>query len=77
MAKPKAKVAIAECPECGTSIRFHKALRAGQIVNCPECDETLQVMSTNPLELDWAYEEVEESDDYDDYDDYDDEDFDD
>lgn len=68
--KTKKKVLVAECPECGTAIRFHKTLQRGQIVHCPECVESLQVYSTNPLELDWAFEEEVGDYDYDEYSNY-------
>ena len=64
MAKPVQKVMVAECPECGSNIRFHNPLKLDQIVVCPECDEELQVVELNPLQLDWANDEVD--DDYED-----------
>ena len=59
MAKPTHKVLVAECPECETNIRFHKPLKLGQIVVCPECDEQLEVLQLDPLELDWAFNDYE------------------
>jgi lysine biosynthesis protein LysW len=66
---------VAECPDCETTIRFHRPLRVGQIVICPECEADLEVRQLNPLELYWAFEYEDEYDQYDDYDEY--EDFDD
>ena len=83
MAIPSGKVLVAECPECETRIRFPKAPQIGAILTCQECDETLQVVSLSPLELDWAYDDNEfeewEEEEWDDdsEDDYDDDDYDD
>jgi lysine biosynthesis protein LysW len=66
MAKSLPKTLVAECPECGSNIRFHKPLRTGQIVICPECDEKLEVTSLDPLELDWAFDD--DDDDYEEWD---------
>ena len=65
MAKSNHKVAIAECPECETNIRFHKPLKVGQIVICPECEERLEVRQLNPLELDWTFDDYDDDYDYD------------
>jgi lysine biosynthesis protein LysW len=62
MAKSISKVLIAECPECESHIRFHRTLRLGEIVTCPECSERLEVSDMDPLELDWAFED--DDDDY-------------
>ena len=57
---------MADCPECNSRLRFHKSLKIGQLMVCPECDETLEVASLRPLELDWAEEEPRDSEEYDD-----------
>jgi hypothetical protein len=39
----------------------------GQEVACPHCDAELEVIETDPVELDWIYEDdVDEDDDDDD-----------
>jgi predicted RNA-binding Zn-ribbon protein involved in translation (DUF1610 family) len=43
MANSTHKVMVAECPECETNIRVHRALKVGQIFICPVCDERLVV----------------------------------
>lgn len=53
----------AVCPDCGEEISLRGTIRIGQEVICPHCDAELEVVETEPVELDWAY-----SDDYD-YDD--------
>jgi lysine biosynthesis protein LysW len=51
------RVSLADCPECTSVLRFHKSLRVGQLVVCPDCDETLEVVSLHPLDLSWANED--------------------
>jgi lysine biosynthesis protein LysW len=58
-------VTLADCPECSVRLRFHKPLNVGQLVVCPECDETLNVVSVRPLELRWADEDPWDIEDYD------------
>lgn len=48
------------CPECGTMVNVGGNPYVGQQVTCPECDALLEVVSLNPLELDWAYEDVDD-----------------
>lgn len=78
---PKSEKSIsARCPECDSRIYFEKTPDMGQMLSCPECGTSLEVVKTRPLELDWAFEPedvVNDYDDYDDFDDYDDEDDDD
>lgn len=51
----------AYCPECDTRIRLVKKVKEGQYVTCQECQELLEVISLNPIELTWAMEEETES----------------
>jgi hypothetical protein len=37
----------------------------GQKLTCPHCDAELEVISLNPLELDWAYDWSWDEDDED------------
>jgi lysine biosynthesis protein LysW len=80
----KATKALTVCLDCGAEIRFRRAPHLGQIVTCTQCDTILEVVSRNPLELDWAfadpleddlegeyeYEDIEDEYDYDDEDSY-------
>lgn len=50
----------AYCPECDTRIRFRKRPPVGELLTCPECMEELAVTSTRPIELEWAYEELDD-----------------
>lgn len=68
------------CPDCGEKITLNPT-RIGQKLTCPHCAADLEVISTDPLELDWLYDwdwedEEEEEDEDEDEDDDDDEDYD-
>ncbi len=56
----------AQCPECDAWIRVPGSVELWDTMECPTCNAELQLISTNPPELDYA-----------DFDDYDDEDYDD
>jgi transcription initiation factor IIE alpha subunit len=53
-----ANIFYAYCPECDTRIRFHKQPIRGDRITCSECMEQLEIVSTQPIELDWADEYV-------------------
>ena len=59
---------IAVCPECEMEIHVDEEVDKGDLLNCEECDATLEVVGLDPIELDLATEEDEyEDDDEDDY----------
>ena len=64
----KTRVSIARCPDCGEKIRMEGAIQIGRQVFCPECDSELEVVDTQPVTLDWAYEDEEEEEEEDDED---------
>lgn len=67
-------MAVATCAECDEEIEVSDRARVGQRVVCPNCGARLEVVSSNPLELDPAYDEEEDwDDDDDDFDDLDEE----
>ena len=44
---------MAHCPECEASIDLEPDdVEEGQRMDCPECGAELEVVNTNPLELD-------------------------
>ncbi len=43
---------MAHCPECEAVIDVGDEIEEGETVDCPECNVKLEVVSTNPLELD-------------------------
>lgn len=63
----------AYCPDCDSEIYFSKRPALGQTVICKECNAHLEVVETDPIELDWALEEEELDDEFEyEYDDDDD-----
>ena len=70
---------MAQCPECEAIIDLEgEDVEEGQLVDCPECGEELEVVNTNPVELDLSEEEEEmdkeEEDDFEDEEEEEDED---
>jgi alpha-aminoadipate carrier protein LysW len=47
---------MAECVECGAEVSLHDNLEAGEIVDCATCGAELEVLATDPVELDSAPE---------------------
>lgn len=56
MAKKKATT---YCLECDARILI-KSARAGQTVICNHCNTKLEVVDTDPVELDWYYEKPQQ-----------------
>jgi hypothetical protein len=52
-----AKMVLADCPECDEQISLKSNVVWGHQVTCPHCDAGLEVINTDPVELDWVYEE--------------------
>ena len=58
------------CPDCDETLDVGNHPKKGQTVTCENCGAYLEIVSTSPVELDWA------DDDYDDDDfDYEDDDY--
>jgi len=57
MSDIKAQAVSATCPDCGKAVRLKSPVRLGQEITCPNCDAELEVIETDPVELDWIYEE--------------------
>lgn len=53
----------AYCPHCDSRVVFGKRPVKGQRVRCRECGTELEVVRLNPLEVDWADEEMERDED--------------
>lgn len=69
--KHKNNTPTAVCPDCGEKITLRGSIHIGREVVCPNCDAELEVVETDPLELDWIgedyeayYDEEEEEDDW-------------
>lgn len=50
---------IATCPICEEKIRLSKKVSILDRLCCPTCDALLEVLSTNPIEIDWIYYDEE------------------
>jgi lysine biosynthesis protein LysW len=47
----------AKCPLCGEKIKIGVKPWKGQKLECPACEEILEVVTLNPLSLDWPYDD--------------------
>lgn len=45
------------CPDCGERVPLTMPVRLGMRVTCPNCEAELEVVETEPIELDWVYED--------------------
>jgi lysine biosynthesis protein LysW len=59
---------VVDCVDCGERIALSGRLELGQFVGCPECGTAMQVVSLDPVEVDWVGDEPvytdEEEDDW-------------
>jgi alpha-aminoadipate/glutamate carrier protein LysW len=51
---------MANCPECRTALDLDDEVEEGQTIDCPECGVELQVVNTDPVELEALSSEEEE-----------------
>ena len=63
--KTKTRIVRADCPDCAARIQVPTPVRIGQQLLCPNCDAELEVIDTDPVELDWVYDEYDEDEDED------------
>lgn len=49
-----------ECPVCGNLVQYSGKLFEGQIFSCPACESMIEVILTDPIELDVYHYEGEE-----------------
>lgn len=61
---------FAACVSCGARVPVGKNPKMGQQHTCPSCNEVMEIVWLDPVELDWPMDD----DDYDDDEDYYDED---
>ena len=54
---------MAACPECEAVIDMENEIEEGQTLDCPECGAELEVVNTNPVELELISKEDEEEED--------------
>ena len=55
--------AMTRCPDCGRQIELWPLLQVGEELICPHCEANLEIISLDPVELDWAYIPPAEDDD--------------
>lgn len=60
MARNQPKEIIGICLECDSPIPFSEPPHLGQLVTCPQCQSTLEVVRKFPLELDWPLSDEED-----------------
>lgn len=49
------------CPECEAALDVEDdEVEEGEVINCPECGAEMEVVQTNPIELERIEEEDEE-----------------
>ena len=58
---PKGKVR-ARCPGCSAWVTLRDAIEEWDVVNCPECNTLLEVVSLRPPTLDLASDSLAEDD---------------
>ena len=51
---------IATCPECEGEVTLTDNFEEGEILSCDECGLDLEIISTDPIELNLAPEEDED-----------------
>jgi lysine biosynthesis protein LysW len=51
--------AVAACPGCGDRLALTGQVKLFQRVVCPNCGAELEVVETEPVELEWAYEDYD------------------
>ncbi|HOC20724.1 MAG: hypothetical protein GYA30_09965 [Chloroflexi bacterium] len=56
-------MASAVCPSCGETIKVTGQVKIGRYITCPICDEMLEIIDVNPIELDWAFYDDEDNED--------------
>jgi hypothetical protein len=54
------KMVTVSCLDCENPIELNYRPIRGQIISCPHCNAELEVMNTQPLELEFYYEYEEE-----------------
>jgi alpha-aminoadipate carrier protein LysW len=69
------EMALVTCVECDEEIELNGRPRLGQTLVCISCGAQLEVVSTNPIEVDWADDEGDDWDDEFDDETFDEDDF--
>lgn len=67
---------MASCPDCEALLDVEEDdVEQGEVINCPECGVELEVVNTNPIEVELVEDEEEDEEDDDDEEEEEDEDW--
>jgi hypothetical protein len=55
--KTVVREATIECIECGVRSTFKGQITLGVKITCPECETWMEVVSLDPVQVDWIYDE--------------------
>ena len=56
---------IVQCADCDESIELGSQVRLGAKFTCARCGARLEVISLDPIEVDWAFDDEDDDDDWD------------
>lgn len=60
---------MASCPDCASPLDVEEdEVEEGELISCPECGLELEVVKTNPIEVERVEEEKEEEEEEEDED---------
>lgn len=51
------------CLDCDHSIKLNPRLRVGDSIACPSCESEFQLISLNPPEIEWLYDDWQDEED--------------
>lgn len=55
---------MASCPDCEALLDVEEDdVEQGEVINCPECGVELEVVNTNPIEVELVEDEEEDEED--------------
>lgn len=59
-------MAVVYCLDCDRKLPLTLYQRKGNVIVCPACDTEFEVVTMNPPEIEWLYDEYDDDDDDDD-----------
>jgi lysine biosynthesis protein LysW len=48
-------MSIVFCLDCEREIDLRSHFKVGEVIKCPSCEIKMEIVSTDPLRLDWIY----------------------
>jgi hypothetical protein len=55
----RGRTALAPCPDCGEMVNVGSRPKEGLRFTCSNCGAFLEIINLQPLELDWAFSELD------------------